>query len=94
MAQGRERRTDNWRGEDAIKGIDEVAQGQDVEDTMVVDTDPAPNESGEPEAEGSYIDAVIICHEFADHMHKETLLEISPTVPIFATAKAFSAIRS
>lgn len=80
--------------EDAIKGIDEVAQSQDVEDTMVVDTDPAANDSGEAEAEGSYIDAVIISHEFTDHMHKETLLEISATVPIFATAKAFSAIRS
>ena len=45
---------------------------------MVVDTDPAANGSREAEAEGSYIDVVIISHEFTNHMHKETLLEIFP----------------
>ncbi|RDL42350.1 Uncharacterized protein BP5553_02329 [Venustampulla echinocandica] len=42
----------------------------------------------------SYIDAVVISHEFTDHMHKETLLEINPRVPVFATTKAASVIRS
>jgi hypothetical protein len=42
---------------------------------------------------GSYIDAVVVSHEFTDHMHKETLLEISPTVPVFASTKAASSIK-
>ena len=30
------------------------------------------------------LDAVIISHEFTDHCHKQTLLSISPDVPVFA----------
>lgn len=47
-----------------------------------------------PRRAGSYIDAVVVSHEFTDHMHKETLLEINPEVPVFATAKAASSIKS
>lgn len=36
---------------------------------------------------GSWINAVIVSHEFTDLMHKETLLEISWTVPVFATER-------
>lgn len=43
---------------------------------------------------GSWINAVIVSHEFTDHMHQETLLQISRTVPVFATEKAATAIRS
>ncbi|KAI9682315.1 MAG: hypothetical protein M1817_000369 [Caeruleum heppii] len=42
----------------------------------------------------SCIDVVIISHEFTDHCHRETLLELSPEVPIFAAKKAASLIRS
>ncbi|KAM0145944.1 hypothetical protein ACHAPG_011385 [Botrytis cinerea] len=42
----------------------------------------------------SWIDAVVVSHEFTDHMHKETLLEIAHTVPVFATSKAAAAITS
>lgn len=42
----------------------------------------------------SYIDAVVISHEFTDHCHKATLLEVSPEVPVFATGKAAQLIRS
>jgi hypothetical protein len=42
----------------------------------------------------SHIDAVVISHEFTDHMHQDTLLEISATVPVFATTKAASIIKS
>ena len=42
----------------------------------------------------SYIDAVAISHEFTDHCHKSTLLEIDPSVPVFATKKATALIRS
>jgi len=33
----------------------------------------------------TFIDAVAISHEFTDHCHKETLLDIDPDVPVFAT---------
>lgn len=33
----------------------------------------------------SFIDVVVISHEFTDHCHKETLLEIDCNVPMFAT---------
>lgn len=35
--------------------------------------------------EETFIDAVAISHEFTDHCHKETLLEVHPDVPVFAT---------
>lgn len=31
------------------------------------------------------IDAVVVSHEFTDHCHQATLLELAPSVPIFAT---------
>ncbi|TVY32026.1 hypothetical protein LSUB1_G008433, partial [Lachnellula subtilissima] len=40
------------------------------------------------------IDAVIVSHEFTDHMHKDTLMEIPPQVPIFASTKAADIIKS
>jgi hypothetical protein len=42
----------------------------------------------------TYIDAVAISHEFTDHCHKATLLELDPSVPVFATEKAANLIRS
>jgi hypothetical protein len=33
----------------------------------------------------SCIDVVVICHEFTDHCHKDTLLELDEDVPVFAT---------
>ncbi|ESZ96998.1 hypothetical protein SBOR_2614 [Sclerotinia borealis F-4128] len=44
--------------------------------------------------ERSWIDAVVVSHEFTDHMHKDTLLEISTDVPVFATSKAAAAMVS
>ncbi|KAK4943476.1 hypothetical protein LTR10_016967 [Elasticomyces elasticus] len=42
----------------------------------------------------SYIDAVAVSHEFTDHCHRDTLTELNPSVPVFATKKAASLIRS
>lgn len=42
----------------------------------------------------SYIDAVVISHEFTDHCNKETLLELDAQTPIFATKRAVDLIRS
>jgi hypothetical protein len=37
------------------------------------------------EGEESYVDCVAVSHEFTDHCHKETLLEVHPDVPVLAT---------
>ena len=36
----------------------------------------------------TFIDAVAISHEFTDHCHKDTLLEVHRDVPVFATEQA------
>ena len=41
-----------------------------------------------------YVDAIIISHEFTDHCNKQTLLEASPSIPVYATRAAASLIRS
>jgi L-ascorbate metabolism protein UlaG (beta-lactamase superfamily) len=35
--------------------------------------------------EETFIDVVAISHEFTDHCHKDTLLEVSKDVPVLAT---------
>jgi hypothetical protein len=72
--------------DDAIKALEEAARGGDGHANATAD-----KEEGDKEL---WIDAVVVSHEFTDHMHKETLLEISPQVPVYATSKAASAIRS
>jgi hypothetical protein len=44
--------------------------------------------------EESFIDAVAVSHEFTDHCHKETLLEVHRDVPVFATEQAAKLISS
>ncbi|TKA33156.1 hypothetical protein B0A50_00709 [Salinomyces thailandicus] len=46
------------------------------------------------EADETLIDAVAISHEFTDHCHKETLLELHPDVPVFAIKEAAKLITS
>ncbi|KIM21056.1 hypothetical protein M408DRAFT_112131 [Serendipita vermifera MAFF 305830] len=43
---------------------------------------------------GVEIHAVVISHEWTDHCHKATLLEVAKNVPVYATDKAASIIRS
>ena len=50
----------------------------------------APSES----SGNSMIDAIIISHEYTDHCHRETLLQLNPATPIFATTKAAALIKS
>lgn len=42
----------------------------------------------------SPIDLAVISHEFTDHCHFETLTQLLPSVPVVATTKAASLIRS
>lgn len=44
--------------------------------------------------ETSYVDAVAISHEFTDHCHQATLLELPKETPVFATEKAAELVRS
>lgn len=44
--------------------------------------------------EASYIDCVAVSHEFTDHCHQATLLELPKSVPVVATEKAADLIRS
>ena len=47
-----------------------------------------------PASSKARIDAVLISFEFTDHMHKETLLQVHPTVPVIASKKASTNIVS
>jgi hypothetical protein len=40
----------------------------------------------------TFVDAVAISHEFTDHCHKDTLLEVHRDVPVFATEQAATLI--
>ena len=90
--------------QDVIRGIEDVAHGESNSnadsgggDVIIVDTGDTDTQmavDGQEVEEGNWIDAVVVSHEFTDHMHKETLLEIPTSIPIFATPKAASAIRS
>ncbi|KAL3425161.1 hypothetical protein PVAG01_04442 [Phlyctema vagabunda] len=64
--------------EEAIRDIEAVAVGKQ--------TASEKNDVG--------IDAVVVSHEFTDHMHELTLREIASSVPVFATTKAAALIRS
>jgi hypothetical protein len=40
------------------------------------------------------IDAVVISHEFTDHCHRATLLELPRSTPVFSTSKAVEIVKS
>jgi len=42
----------------------------------------------------SFIDVVIVSHEFTDHCHKDTLLEVDKDILVIATEKAAALIKS
>lgn len=54
----------------------------------------SPNGTSSPSSSDSYISAVLISHEFSDHCHRATLLELPPSTPIYAASTAVSLIRS
>jgi hypothetical protein len=63
---------------------------QEVEDFCAATETSTGNQSVESQ---TYIDAIVISHEFTDHCHKPTLLECHRSIPIIATTKAASLIR-
>lgn len=71
-----------------LKDIEEIAQ------SMPVQSRNGKRGNSDQHASQSFIDAVVISHEFTDHCNKHTLLELDPDTPIFATKLAFDLIRS
>ncbi|KAL9125268.1 MAG: hypothetical protein Q9217_005504 [Psora testacea] len=59
-----------------------------------IPNDEAGNKMLNHDAQRSFIDAVVVSHEFTDHCHKQTLMEVDPTTPVFATNRAAAIIRS
>lgn len=71
-----------------LKDIEEIAQ------TLPLKPANAKRGNSDQHSRQSFIDAVVISHEFTDHCNKHTLLELDPDTPIFATKLAFDLIRS
>ena len=70
---------------------------QDIENLAEEKKDKVMKSKEEPSgptSTESFIDAVIVSHEFTDHCHKDTLLEIHSDTPVFATKVAANSIRS
>ncbi|RAH73809.1 uncharacterized protein BO66DRAFT_459403 [Aspergillus aculeatinus CBS 121060] len=47
-----------------------------------------------PSGTESRIDAVIVSHPFSDQTHKDTLIQLASTVPVYATREAAAVVRS
>lgn len=74
----------------SVQSVSEVQDRlKDIDDYLI-----QPHKSNTKRTSPNQIDLVICSHEFSDHCHKETLLEIEPSTPVFATPKAAELIRS
>ena len=76
----------------SVQSIQELEANLQEIQNLVAEADGRHIEPSEP-SQTSFIDAVAISHEFTDHCHQATLLEIKPDVPVFATEKAAELIR-
>ncbi|MCJ1273019.1 hypothetical protein MMC21_000808 [Puttea exsequens] len=74
--------------DDRLREVEEVVRSPPLEATKSRQN-PLHTDRGNP-----HIDAVIVSHEFTDHCNKNTLLELDPDTPIFATKHAADLIRS
>ncbi|KAM0279355.1 hypothetical protein ACHAQH_004620 [Verticillium albo-atrum] len=52
------------------------------------------DDAGIEDKSSSFIDAVALSHEFTDHCHQETLLELPSSIPVIATTKAAKMVRA
>ena len=84
--------------EPCVKDMPELSRRlQDIEARLQShDVDSRSNEYSDPcfESDTTYIDAVVISHEFTDHCNKRTLLQLNRDTPVFATRRAADTIRS
>ena len=80
--------------EPSIKSVAELERNlRKLEGLALSRSTSNPRKTQESESK-SFIDTVVISHEFTDHCHRATLEEIHPSVPVFATEKAAELIRS
>jgi hypothetical protein len=84
----------------AVQSVAELEELAMEVERLAMESEPAVNKRRTRDledivaAEESLIDAIGISHEFTDHCHKETLLEINPDVPVFAFKEAAKLIES
>ena len=71
-----------------LKDIEDMIQGGEEKDTT------STCQPSHVKRRTSYIDVVVISHEFTDHCNKKTLLELDRDTPILATKRAVPLIRS
>ena len=74
--------------------VQSIAQLNDILHTVQTGHKSLKNTSESRSKAPNFIDAIVVSHEFTDHCHKRTLLEIDPTTPVFATSKAALIIKS
>jgi hypothetical protein len=78
----------------ALGSIREVeALCEEVERLSVSTVAPGDQDPNSNSNSSSFIDAIVISHEFTDHCNKATLLQCAPSIPVFATQKAARIVR-
>lgn len=79
-----------------IQELEELIKRNEVITASLRPPESRRNTQSDEHIEGgeSLIDAVAVSHEFTDHCHKDTLLEIHPDVPVFAIKEAAKLIES
>lgn len=75
--------------ESAVKNVREVEELAQRVELLAGGLRLGKRKRRDEEEEERFIDVVAISHEFTDHCHKETLLEVHRDVPVFATEVCF-----
>ncbi|KAI0484849.1 hypothetical protein GGR56DRAFT_669361 [Xylariaceae sp. FL0804] len=91
---GSESEDDGGEGEGEGEGDGSRSRSSSSEDTEEKEEEEEEEKEKEKEARRSYIDAVVISHEFTDHCHEATLRTVPRAVPVFAPDKAAALVRS
>lgn len=74
---------------------DEAPNGSSlINDAHSQDLGPRGFENTASHSESSHISAVFVSHEFTDHCHRATLLELTHSTPVYAVATAVPLIES
>ncbi|EME46561.1 hypothetical protein DOTSEDRAFT_70541 [Dothistroma septosporum NZE10] len=80
--------------ESAVQSIAELEELIREVEILAASSRPGGGRVSNGVVDATLIDAVTISHEFTDHCHKETLLELHPDVPVFAGKEAANLIES
>jgi L-ascorbate metabolism protein UlaG (beta-lactamase superfamily) len=75
--------------ESAVKNVREVEELAQRVELLAGGLRLGKRKRKDEEEDERFIDVVAISHEFTDHCHKETLLEVHRDVPVFATEACF-----